>query len=156
MAPDYLEREIFCCGPTPYMNAVKRILRDNGFDMSHYHEESFGATPVEVQEEVLELAEQAEAEAEEVNYAEMLSVEFTGAGKSVRIQPGETVHAAASKLGLHIPKACGMGICGTCRVGLKSGEVEMDHNGGITDEDIEEGYILSCCSKPKGDVGGDF
>lgn len=156
MVPDYLEREIFCCGPTPYMNAIKQILRSNGFDMSHYHQESFGATPLDVREDVRELAEQAEAEAEEIDYAELLQVEFSGSGKSVRIQPGETVHAAAAKLGLHIPKACGMGICGTCRVGIKSGEVEMDHNGGITDEDIAEGYILSCCSRPKGHVVVDY
>ncbi|WP_027960682.1 hybrid-cluster NAD(P)-dependent oxidoreductase [Halomonas halodenitrificans] len=156
MAPDYREREIFCCGPTPYMNAVKRILHDSGFDMKHYHEESFGAIPVDVKEDVLELAEQAEADAEQLDYAEMFNIEFGSSGKSVRILPDETVHAAASKLGLHIPKACGMGICGTCQVKLASGEVEMEHNGGITDEDIEEGYILSCCSKPKGDVVVDF
>jgi glycine betaine catabolism B len=152
MTPDFMDREIFCCGPTPYMNAVKNLLEHSGFDMSRYHEESFGATPADVQEEVLELAEQAEVEAEELDVADMLSVEFTTTGKSVRIQPGETVHSAAAKLGLHIPKACGMGICGTCRVPLTSGQVEMEHNGGITDEDVAEGYILSCCSKPLGDV----
>ncbi|WP_136249235.1 hybrid-cluster NAD(P)-dependent oxidoreductase [Halomonas borealis] len=152
MAPDFLEREIFCCGPTPYMNAIKRLLQENGFDMSRYHEEAFGATPVDVQEEVIENAEQAEAEAGELDVSDMLSVEFSSTGKSVRIQPGETVHTAAAKLGLHIPKACGMGICGTCRVPLTSGEVDMEHNGGITDEDMADGYILSCCSKPTGDV----
>ncbi|QEM80776.1 hybrid-cluster NAD(P)-dependent oxidoreductase [Halomonas binhaiensis] len=156
MVPDFMDREIFCCGPTPYMEAIKRILRERGFDMDRYHEESFGATPSDVQEEALELAEQAEAEAEEIDASELIRVEFTGAGKSVQIQPGETVHAAAAKLGLHIPKACGMGICGTCRVSLTSGNVEMDHNGGITEEDIEEGYILSCCSRPVGDVEVDF
>jgi ferredoxin-NADP reductase len=152
MAPDFLEREIFCCGPTPYMNAIKRLLQENGFDMSRYHEEAFGATPVDVQEEVIENAEQAEAEAGELDVSDMLSVEFSSTGKSVRIQPGETVHTAAAKLGLHIPKACGMGICGTCRVPLTSGEVDMEHNGGITDEDMADGVILSCCSKPTGDV----
>ncbi|MFC0267207.1 hybrid-cluster NAD(P)-dependent oxidoreductase [Kushneria aurantia] len=156
ISPDYLEREIFCCGPAPYMEAVKKILRKNGFNMDHYHEELFGATPAEVKEDVIELAEQAEAENEEVAYNELLSVEFAGSGKSVRIQPGETVQAAASKLGLHIPRGCGMGICGTCRVALKSGEVEMEHNGGIDDEDIEDGYILSCCSRPKTDLVVDY
>ncbi|WP_168015984.1 hybrid-cluster NAD(P)-dependent oxidoreductase [Halomonas salinarum] len=156
MVPDFMEREIFCCGPTPYMNAVKALLRNNGFDMSHYHEESFGATPLDVQEDVIENVEQAEAEAEEFDSADLLSVEFSSTGKSVRIQPGETVHAAAAKLGLHIPKACGMGICGTCRVSLSSGDVDMDHNGGITEEDVADGYILSCCSKPRGNVVVDY
>ncbi|GEN23409.1 hybrid-cluster NAD(P)-dependent oxidoreductase [Halomonas cupida] len=156
MVPDFLEREIFCCGPTPYMDAIKGILERRGFDMDRYHEESFGATPREVQADVRELAEQAEVEAAEVDVEEMHSVEFSASGKSVRIQPSETVHSAAAKLGLHIPKACGMGICGTCRVALSSGQVEMDHNGGITDDDIEAGYILSCCSRPVGDVVVDY
>lgn len=156
MAPDFLDREVFCCGPTPFMSAVRRLLTQRGFDMSRYHEESFGATPVDVQEDVHELAEQAEAEAEELVAADMHCVEFASAGKSVRIQPGETVHAAASKLGLHIPKACGMGICGTCRVPLVAGEVDMEHNGGITDEDVAEGFILSCCSRPRGNVTVDW
>lgn len=152
MVPDFMEREIFCCGPTPYMEAIKKLLREKGFDMAHYHEESFGATPLAIQEEVIEHVEQAETEAEEFDIADMISVEFSVTGKSVRIQPGETVHSAAAKLGLHIPKACGMGICGTCRVPLAGGEVDMEHNGGITDDDVAEGYILSCCSKPLGDV----
>ncbi|KGE77399.1 MULTISPECIES: hybrid-cluster NAD(P)-dependent oxidoreductase [Halomonas] len=156
MAPDFMDREIFCCGPTPYMNAVKRLLQENGFDMSRYHEEAFGATPVDVQEEVIENVEQAEAEAEELDVSDMLSVEFSSTGKSVRIQPTETVHTAAAKLGLHIPKACGMGICGTCRVAVTEGEVEMEHNGGITDEDVAEGYILSCCSTPKTNLVVDY
>ncbi|MNW09068.1 CDP-6-deoxy-L-threo-D-glycero-4-hexulose-3-dehydrase reductase [compost metagenome] len=84
--------------------------------------------------------------------ADLHQVEFTSAGKSIRVAPGETVHAAAAKLGLMIPKACGMGICGTCKVLKLGGEVEMEHNGGITDDDVAEGYILSCCSVPKGDV----
>jgi hypothetical protein len=28
----------------------------------------------------------------------------------------------------------------------------MVHNGGITEEDVDEGYILACCSKPLGRV----
>ena len=39
------------------------------------------------------------------------------------------------------------------RILLKlSGEVEMNHNGGILDDEIEEGYILACCSRPLTDV----
>ena len=155
MAPDFMEREVFCCGPTPYMNAVKRLLESNGFDMSRYHEESFGATPPEVRAEAVEQAEQA-ADAPELDVADLNQVEFTASGKSIRVGPAETVHAAAAKLGLMIPKACGMGICGTCKVLKLGGEVDMEHNGGITDEDVAEGYILSCCSVPKGDVRIEF
>ena len=29
-----------------------------------------------------------------------------------------------------------------------SGAVEMSHNGGILDHEIDDGFILACCSKP--------
>jgi ferredoxin len=103
----------------------------------------------------VEHAEQA-AEAPEVDAADLHQVEFITSGKSIRVAPGETVHAAAAKVGLLIPKACGMGICGTCKVLKLGGEVEMEHNGGITEEDEAEGYILSCCSVPMGDVRIEF
>ena len=33
-----------------------------------------------------------------------------------------------------------------------SGEVDMQQNGGLLDDEVDEGYILACCSRPKGDV----
>ncbi|MBV1790619.1 2Fe-2S iron-sulfur cluster binding domain-containing protein [Marinobacterium sp. D7] len=152
IAPDFKEREVFCCGPTPYMKAVKKLLESLGFDMNRYHEESFGATPVADEEQAIQDAEIAAEVAEALDASDMYQVSFSKTGKSVQIAPGETVHAAAAKLGLHIPKACGMGICGTCKAKRLEGEVEMSHNGGITDEDVAEGYILTCCSVPQGNV----
>ncbi|KEA63799.1 GbcB Glycine betaine demethylase subunit B [Marinobacterium lacunae] len=152
IAPDFMEREVFCCGPTPYMKAVKHLLEQAGFDMSRYHEESFGATPEPIEEQAVQDAESAAEEAEALLPSDLFQVSFAKTGKSAQIAPGETVHAAAAKVGLHIPKACGMGICGTCKVRRIEGEVEMSHNGGITDEDVAEGYILTCCSIPQGDV----
>lgn len=148
VAPDYLNRRIFCCGPTPYMRAVKKLLLESGFDMDYYHEESFGATPDDITRDALEQAEIAVKEAEEIKDGDMFTVDFASSGMSVQVPPGETVHAAASRLGLNIPKACGVGICGTCKVLKKSGNVDIQHNGGITDDDLAEGYILSCCSVP--------
>ena len=152
IAPDLFEREVFCCGPEPYMDAVKASLTDLGFDMDHYHDESFGATPKEIEREVVEQAEEAEEAELALDPGDMFSVSFSQAGMAVQIAPEQTVHEAAAKLGMHIPKACGMGICGTCKVLKTSGEVRMSHNGGITEEDEQAGYILSCCSVPLSDV----
>lgn len=46
MAPDYLDREVFCCGPEPFMRAVRDALSGLGYDMDRYHQESFGAPEV--------------------------------------------------------------------------------------------------------------
>ncbi|MFM2404978.1 MAG: hypothetical protein RL223_2858 [Pseudomonadota bacterium] len=39
--PDLLDREVWCCGPAPFMAAVRALLAEAGFDPSRYHEESF-------------------------------------------------------------------------------------------------------------------
>ncbi|EPJ45799.1 MAG: putative iron-sulfur-binding oxidoreductase [Osedax symbiont Rs1] len=152
ICPDFIQREIFCCGPEVYMRAVRELLKKSGFEMRRYHEESFGATPEAVEQNAIEQAEIAVDHADTLNVDEMFSIEFLKAGKSVQIHPGETVHEASAKLGLTIPKACGMGICGTCKVMKIDGQVEMSHNGGITDDDVAIGYILSCCSVPKSNL----
>ncbi|TMV16800.1 hybrid-cluster NAD(P)-dependent oxidoreductase [Rhizobium sp. RM] len=143
LAPDFMDRTVFCCGPEPFMAAVRSMLEASGFDMSRYHQESFApAAPVFVGESAVI---DADGEA-------MASVGFTLSGKEAPCQPGQTILMTARAAGVRIGAACESGICGTCRVLKLSGEVEMSHNGGILDEEIEEGYILACCSRPLTDV----
>ena len=140
MAPDYLEREVFCCGPAPFMQGVRDMLQSLGFDMAHYHEESFAAPQTE--EVAVETAPPASA----------CEVTFEGSGKTIATDGSETVLAIARRAGLNIPSSCNFGLCGTCKVQKISGEVGMVHNGGISEEEIASGMILACCSKPQGNV----
>ncbi len=41
LVPDLLDREVFCCGPAPYMAGVRAMLDAAGFDRARYREESF-------------------------------------------------------------------------------------------------------------------
>ncbi|NQD96103.1 2Fe-2S iron-sulfur cluster binding domain-containing protein, partial [Pseudomonas sp. CrR25] len=77
---------------------------------------------------------------------------FSESGKSVQAELGTTLVEAAASAGLTIPKACGMGICGTCKVRVGKGEAAMEHNGGISEEEVAEGYVLSCCTRVTGAV----
>ncbi|WP_306029750.1 hybrid-cluster NAD(P)-dependent oxidoreductase [Stappia sp. MMSF_3263] len=146
MAQDYLEREVFCCGPEPFMLAVREALAALGYDMNRYHQESFSGeleSAEEVPEDVLP---------DEQNQAE---IAFSISGVTARCSEADTILAAAKGEGLVIPSGCSMGICGTCKVLKTEGQVHMVHNGGITEEDIEDGYILACCSRPMGRVAID-
>jgi ferredoxin len=134
------------------MDAVKKILHANNFDMKHYHDELFGSTPKLIVAIAEESAAKVIEELKQHTTEDMIEVSFTKSGKSILGFPDETILAAAARIDLNIPRACGMGVCGTCKVLKLKGEVEMDNNGGITDEDIEAGYILSCCSVAKGPV----
>lgn len=145
MAPDYLEREVYCCGPEPFMQAVRDALQGLGFDMSRYHQESFQA-PTATEADLPELNdiipdEQAEAE-----------IIFATSGVTTRVAETETILAANRAAGLNIPSGCTFGVCGTCKIRKIAGEVHMVHNGGISDDDIAVGYILACCSHPIGSV----
>lgn len=143
MAPDYLEREVFCCGPEPFMQNVRDMLMSLGFDMARYHQESFGA-PVSSEAEAPVIHDITPDEKTGA------SIRFTASGVSATCQETDTVLAVAKRAGLNIPSGCTFGLCGTCKVRKTAGEVHMVHNGGISDEDIAEGWILACCSNPRG------
>jgi ferredoxin-NADP reductase len=40
LVPNFKEREVFTCGPQGYMDAIKSLLKQGGFDFQHYHQES--------------------------------------------------------------------------------------------------------------------
>lgn len=142
LAPDFMSREIFCCGPDPFMKAVSSIVRAEGFDMGHYHQESFGATSI---------AESVHKQARDVvikGEAAGLTVSFLGSNEEKVCEPGQTILETARAAGVRIPAACESGICGTCKVLKRAGEVEMRHNGGISEQEIDAGFVLACCSRP--------
>ncbi|MFW2588062.1 2Fe-2S iron-sulfur cluster-binding protein [Sagittula sp. SSi028] len=143
VAPDYLEREVFCCGPEPFMTAVREALAGLGFDMDRYHQESFNAPVGETGEVPDDVTLDEEARAQ---------VEFLTSGAVVDCAETETLLGAARSAGLVIPSGCTFGVCGTCKVRKTEGTVHMVHNGGITEDEIAEGYVLACCSNPIGKV----
>ncbi|MEV0470779.1 hybrid-cluster NAD(P)-dependent oxidoreductase [Streptomyces prunicolor] len=142
IAPDFREREVFTCGPAPYMAAVRRMLSDAGLDMDHYHEESFTFETPTGQ------ADTSPAVATDSGF----KVEFTRSGRTIECDTDTSLLAAASRAGLSLPASCAQGMCGTCKTTLLSGSVDMQHNGGIRPREITQNKILLCCSKPLEDV----
>ncbi len=145
MAPDYMEREIFCCGPAPFMKTVRDILNAAAFDMTHYHEESFQA-PIREEEQI---PEHDDVVPDEETRA---TIRFSKSGLDAECRETDTVLEVARANGLNIPSACQFGVCGTCKVRKTGGDVHMVHNGGISDREIGQGYVLACCSRPIGAI----
>ncbi|MFC5728127.1 MULTISPECIES: hybrid-cluster NAD(P)-dependent oxidoreductase [Nocardioides] len=161
IVPDLLERTVFNCGPVPYMDAVRRILGELDYDLGNYYEESFtfddpampGATPPPegVAYEDIAIAEPPAGDDGVATY----SVEFAKSGRTVTCRADENVLDAALAAGVRVPSSCSQGMCGTCKLPKLSGEVEMNHNGGIRPREITAGKILACCSKPLSDLSLD-
>ncbi|WP_425373738.1 2Fe-2S iron-sulfur cluster-binding protein [Phyllobacterium salinisoli] len=146
LAPDFIDRTVFCCGPEPFMRAVREALQAMGFDMARYHQESFQPAA----ETVVTPPSPATGSPDAASQA--ATVRFTLSGVEVECAADDTVLLAARNAGLKIPSACEFGVCGTCKVLCSSGETMMSHNGGIRDDEIEEGYILACCTRPIGQI----
>jgi len=81
-----------------------------------------------------------------------VKVRFEPEGKTVEAQPGETLLDVASRAGIYINSLCGgQGVCGKCRLKVKSGSVESSSKGlGFLDrKEIDAGFVLACQSKIK-------
>lgn len=69
----------------------------------------------------------------------------------LNVNPDETVIQAAIREGYDPPFSCQIGACSTCRAKLLSGKVYMDEREALTDDEIEEGYVLTCQTHPLSD-----
>lgn len=69
-------------------------------------------------------------------------------GTTIDVEEGQTLLDAALRQGIHIPHACGHGLCGTCKVVVCEGEV--DHGPAnpfaLMDVERQEGKTLACCA----------
>ena len=80
-------------------------------------------------------------------------VHFLPDDRVAEVERGESVLAAAQKAGLYISSLCGGdGICGKCRVILRSGEIVSRPTTLLDRDEIRENYILACQSTVRGDL----
>jgi len=144
--PDFLEREIWCCGPAPFMAAVRAMLAEAGFDMARYHEESFSFEGPPANK--APAAAPGEAAASDRRF----SITLRSRGETFECAADETVLTAAQRAGIRWPFSCASGVCGTCRTRKLAGEIEMNQGGGLRPREVAQGWMLPCCSRPLSDL----
>ncbi len=80
-------------------------------------------------------------------------VEFRASGQTlVWDDAQDNLLDFAEAHGLVLDNACREGYCGTCKVRLLSGQVEMASQDGLEPADREQGYILPCVAVPLSDL----
>ena len=70
-------------------------------------------------------------------------------GKGGTEYGAESIRDKALKTGADLPFACKGGVCATCKAKLLEGEVEMEVNYALEEDELEAGYILTCQSHPR-------
>jgi ferredoxin-NADP reductase len=153
MAPDFLQRDTYCCGPAPFMAAVRAMLPAGGYDMAKYREESFAFETLETAPvPATALNGHAQATTPEITPTPSFEIRLAKLGDVFRCSGEQTVLEAATAAGVRMPSSCRSGMCGTCRTVKVSGEVEMQHNGGLRPREVKQGWFLPCCSRPLSDL----
>lgn len=139
VAPDVTTREVFLCGPPGYMAATGHVLDALAVDPDRVHRESFSFGPTL-------LAFDGASDAGEFR------IDLRSSGRTITCSADSTVLDAVLQAGVMLRSSCRQGLCGTCKLTLLGGEVDMRHQGGIRPREIERGSILPCCSRPLGDL----
>jgi ring-1,2-phenylacetyl-CoA epoxidase subunit PaaE len=134
----------FICGPGPMMDAAEGALLDRNIPKARIHIERFTADrpPGAVSREIEQLQSQAEGAT--------IAVTLDGRTRRIAFTQGNILDSARSA-GMPAPFACKAGVCATCRAKVIKGKVEMAARYGLTDEEVAEGYVLTCQSVPLGE-----
>jgi ring-1,2-phenylacetyl-CoA epoxidase subunit PaaE len=133
----------FLCGPHGMMKTVRTTLEKSGVSSENIKQELFksdqpGRLPTTVRR-----AEDAD-EAKEAD----LKLTIDGTTREIHMEAGESILEAAHRNNIDAPYSCCAGVCSTCRGKLLEGEVEMAANHALEDDEIRDGYILTCQSRP--------
>ena len=130
--------DFYLCGPTPFMDIVEDALLGEGIDPGRIRVERFNTPPVD----------EPEPAADPDGAATQVTIEIGGRTETTEHRPGTTILQTARQLGLSAPFSCESGSCATCMAQVVEGSVTMRVNNALTEDEVAEGWVLTCQSVP--------
>ncbi|KAI1331527.1 PK beta-barrel-protein domain-containing protein-like protein [Xylariaceae sp. FL0255] len=121
---------IYCCGPTPLIDAVRDLTEKIGYPPSQVHFEEFGGV----------LA----------GTGDPFEVEVKSTGKVLQVPKEKSLLDILNEAGFNVDSSCLAGNCGACMVEYCKGDVA--HKGVALDDEQKETTLLSCVSRGKGRI----
>ncbi len=123
-------RHLYLCGPSGFMDAMRRGAASLGWPAHAVHSESFGAAPVDASEN------------------RPFELELRRSKRSLPIAADTTILDELRRAGVVVPTACLQGVCGSCKTRVLEGEVE--HRDAVLTAAERRDYVCVCVSRAKG------
>ncbi|MCH7901016.1 MAG: phenylacetate-CoA oxygenase/reductase subunit PaaK [Acidobacteria bacterium] len=133
----------YLCGPYQVVMMARQTLRSLGVAEEAIHDELFFAGPVD--------SSTLPPEPPPGEGTVELTVILDGRSVDTRMSVETSILDAALRVRSELPFSCKGGMCATCKGRIEEGEVTMEKNYALIDEEVEAGYVLTCQSHPVSD-----
>ncbi len=145
LAAPYAGHDAYICGPGPFMAAAEEALKNLDMPDRNIHIEVFKSLESDpFAAVVIEEDDSDEGPATAI-------VTLDGERHEIRWPRNAKLLDLLLDKGLDAPFSCREGHCGACAVLKKSGDVEMEVNDVLEQQDLDEGLILGCQARPRSD-----
>jgi ring-1,2-phenylacetyl-CoA epoxidase subunit PaaE len=131
------------CGPEGMMKNVQSILAEQQIPADQIFKESFVSGTID-----REISNTSEDKISDEITEREVTVIYDGEEHKFKVSPDTTILETALDLGIDLPYSCQSGLCTACRGKCVSGKVKLDEEEGLSDAEIEEGYVLTCVGHP--------
>lgn len=132
------DAEFYICGPQPMMDVVSSGLEKFGIAQKAIRMESFEAgktSPKEI------IDKDAVSESE-------VTILLDGEEYSITVKKSASVLDTALDNDLDMPYSCQSGLCTACRGKCVEGKISIDEAEGLSQDELDDGYVLTCVGKP--------
>jgi 3-ketosteroid 9alpha-monooxygenase subunit B len=133
------DADCYVCGPEGFMAVVRSALPEGARVLV----EDFDVSPP-----VKAPAPEVTNGAGDAEPGGTVTIRLERKKASVPRVDGETLLESARRAGLSPPFSCEAGNCGTCMAKLIEGKATMRTNDALEDDEIADGYILTCQAVP--------
>ncbi len=132
------QTEYYICGPQPMMDVVSEGLKNQGTSPEKIKVESFEAGKTSPPE-IIDQGKDAESE---------VTILLDGEEYSITVKKNASVLDTALDNDLDMPYSCQSGLCTACRGKCVEGKVSIDEAEGLSQDELDDGYVLTCVGKP--------
>ena len=128
----------YLCGPETMITTVKNVLIENNVAKKNIHFELFTTTATN----------ESNNEISSGNGITKVTVLVDEEEETFEMSQKQTILEAAIAKGIDVPYSCQGGICSSCIAKVTDGRAMMSQNNILTDNEVAEGFILTCQAHP--------